>query len=194
MTVSENVAASQEHVVAPSYALLVPPRPAARADENIEPVVPRDDNMQQTAAAQPQNMQSTTAQRDDEVRTSVQTTELQNTQALQQNAPSSASLLSTDDRARSADDLLKLAQEAYEAKQHERALGLLTLFFEKSTTRIDEGLYLQGQVLEAASNVQNIKNAIASYDALMQNWPTNALWQDARKRSIYLKRMYIDIR
>ena len=194
VTVSENIAASQEHVVAPSYALLIPPRPTAQSDENIDASESRDADMQQTAAIQPQNTQSAAAQSDETIRTSVQTTELQNTQAQQQNAPSGVSLLSTDDRARSADDLLKLAQEAYGAKQHERALELLTLFFEKSTTRIDEGLYLQGQVLEAASNVQNIKNAIASYDVLMQNWPTSALWQDARKRSIYLKRMYIDIR
>ncbi|MFA6856993.1 MAG: hypothetical protein WCR31_07280 [Treponema sp.] len=94
----------------------------------------------------------------------------------------------------SSDDLLKDAQNAYNANQYEKALALLTLFFNKAVTRIDEGLYLQGQVLEAKSSIQNIKDAVDSYEILMKNWPDSTLWQNARQRDIYLHRMYIDIR
>jgi hypothetical protein len=94
----------------------------------------------------------------------------------------------------SSDNLLKDAQNAYNTKQYEKAQALLTLFFDKSATRIDEGLYLQGQVLEAKSSIQNIKGAVDSYEILMKNWPDSPLWQNARQRDIYLHRMYIDIR
>lgn len=94
----------------------------------------------------------------------------------------------------SADSLLKDAQDAYNAKQYEKAQALLSVFFDKAVTRIDEGLYLQGQVLEAKSSIQNIKGAVDSYEILMKNWPDSQLWQNARQRDIYLHRMYIDIR
>jgi hypothetical protein len=94
----------------------------------------------------------------------------------------------------SADDLLKDIQSAYDAKQYEKAQSLLSLFFEKAVSRIDEGLYLQGLVLEAKSSIQNIKGAIDSYEILMKNWPDSPLWNKASQRNIYLHRMYIDIR
>ncbi|MCK9170902.1 MAG: hypothetical protein M0P01_10860 [Treponema sp.] len=94
----------------------------------------------------------------------------------------------------SPDDLLKDAQNAYNTAQYEKAQSLLTLFFDKAVTRIDEGLYLQGQVLEAKSSIQNIKGAVNSYEILMKNWPDSTLWQNARQRDIYLHRMYLDIR
>ena len=102
--------------------------------------------------------------------------------------------LTDEQKNESADDLLKDAQSAYDAKEYEKADAFINLFFEKASSRIDEGLYLQGQILEAKSSVRNIKNAIDSYTILMKNWPESSLWDSARKRVIYLKRMYIDIR
>lgn len=93
-----------------------------------------------------------------------------------------------------ADEILQAAQKAYNGKRYADCLKLLSAFFDKATSRIDEGLYLEGLSLEGKSNAQNIKGAIDTYDILMKNWPASKLWNKARERSIYLKRMYIDIR
>ncbi|QTQ14427.1 hypothetical protein HRQ91_08150 [Treponema parvum] len=91
-------------------------------------------------------------------------------------------------------DILKNAQEAYDKGLYEKSLSLLTDFFEKSQTDVDKALYLQGQNFEAESPIKNIKNAIDSYDTIVKNFRQSPLWQNARERSIYLKRFYIDIR
>lgn len=105
---------------------------------------------------------------------------------------SNASLKDIGDE--SADSLLLAAQKAYNGKRYADCLTLLSAFFDKATSRIDEALYLEGLSLEARSPAQNIKGAIDTYSILMKNWPASKLWNKARERSIYLKRMYIDIR
>lgn len=114
--------------------------------------------------------------------------------AHKQTGSASAAALSAGDYALGESDLLEKAKSAYDEKNYARALALLDLFFARATSRIDEGLYLKGQTLEAKSALQNIKGAIEAYDELLQKWPESKQWQPARKRSIYLKRMYIDIR
>lgn len=94
----------------------------------------------------------------------------------------------------SADDLLKTARSLYDEKQYAQAFDTIKLFFDKAVEKMDEGLYLQGQILEAKSEVQNIKGAVDSYDLLVKNYPASRLWDAAKKRSIYLKRFYINIR
>lgn len=93
-----------------------------------------------------------------------------------------------------ADSLLKSARSLYEKKQYPQAFEMIQQFFDTAAEKIDEGLYLQGQILEAKSDVQNIKGAVDSYDLLMKNYPTSRLWNDAKKRSVYLKRFYLNIR
>lgn len=92
------------------------------------------------------------------------------------------------------DTLLKNAQKLYEAKNYEKALQTITKFFEKASSNMDKGLYLQGQILEEKSPVQNIKDAVESYDLLVKKHPESSLSEKAKKRSIYLKRFYINIR
>ena len=114
--------------------------------------------------------------------------------AQKQTGSASAADLSADDYALDESGLLEKAKSAYDEKNYARALALLELFFARATSRLDEGLYLKGQTLEAKSARQNIKGAIGAYDELLQKWPESKQWQSARKRSIYLKRMYVDIR
>ncbi|MGI5057545.1 hypothetical protein [Treponema socranskii] len=114
--------------------------------------------------------------------------------AQKQTGSASAADLSAEDYALDESSLLEKAKSAYDEKNYARALALLELFFARATSRIDEGLYLKGQTLEAKSARQNIKGAIGAYDELLQKWPESKQWQSARKRSIYLKRMYVDIR
>lgn len=92
------------------------------------------------------------------------------------------------------DSLLKTAQKLYDSKDYENALKVITKFFDKASGKIDQGLYLQGQILESKSSVQNIKDAIESYDLLVKNYPASPLWDKANKRKIFLRRFYINIR
>ncbi len=94
----------------------------------------------------------------------------------------------------SADDLLALAQKAYDAKEYEDALMYLNDFFEKTATRLDEGLYLKGQTLEAPSSVRNIRSALETYETLVAQYPESKLWEKANQRITYLKRFYFNIR
>lgn len=117
-----------------------------------------------------------------------------NESAQTQNTAQNEISIDENTASENSDDLLKQAQDAYTAKNYPQALALLQLFFNTAVSRIDEGLYLQGQVLEAKSSVQNVKSAIDSYDILVKNWPQSSLWDKAHDRSIYLKRFFINIR
>lgn len=91
-------------------------------------------------------------------------------------------------------DFLRRAQTAYDEKRYADALSLLKSFFDAATSDFDAGLYLQGLVLEAQSEVRDIKSAIASYDTVVKNFPQSKFWTRAKERGIYLKRFYINIR
>ena len=73
-------------------------------------------------------------------------------------------------------------------------LKKLNQFFEYSTDNRDEALYLKGQILEAKSDVRDIKGAIDAYTTLTKNYPASKFWDSANKRIIYLKRFYLEVR
>lgn len=93
-----------------------------------------------------------------------------------------------------ADKILELAQEAYNKKEYAASLAYLDEFFEKATTRIDEGLYLQGQNFESASEVRNIKSALETYETIVKKYPQSINWAKANARVTYLKKFYFNIR
>ena len=88
----------------------------------------------------------------------------------------------------------KSEEEETVEKKYEEALLLVRLFLEESSSRIDEALFLEAQILETKSSVQNIKEAVNDYDIIISDWPQSDFWSKAKKRSTYLKRFYIDIR
>ena len=90
--------------------------------------------------------------------------------------------------------LLQEAQVLYNKKEYAAALNKLNQFFEFSTENRDQALYLQGQILEAKSEIRDIKGAIDAYTSLTKNYPASKLWDDANKRIIYLKRFYLEVR
>ena len=92
------------------------------------------------------------------------------------------------------DSLLKEAQVLYNEKEYSAALNKLNNFLEYSTDNGDEALYLKGQILEAKSDVRDIKGAIDTYTTLTKNYPASKLWDSANKRIIYLKRFYLEVR
>ena len=86
--------------------------------------------------------------------------------------------------------LLENAKNLYNEKKYQEANVLLADFFEYSTDKIDQALFLQGQIYEAESPVKDIKKSIENYEALIKNYPSSEYWNDANKRIKYLRRFY----
>lgn len=100
----------------------------------------------------------------------------------------------TDLSDKSADELLEMAKDAYNNKEYENSLLYLNAFLQIANSKIDEALFLKGQVYEAASNIKDIKKAKESYLQLVNNYKQSPLWNNANKRIIYLDRIYFQIR
>lgn len=90
--------------------------------------------------------------------------------------------------------LLEQAQLDFSNKNYEQALEKAQAYIDRASERLDEALFLLGQIFEADSPVKNIRSSIDSYDAIVKNYPASRFWKHANQRSIYLKRFYIDIR
>lgn len=90
-------------------------------------------------------------------------------------------------------NLLEQAKKDFETKSYAQALSEVQHYLDTQNTRIDEALFLQGQILEADSEVKNIKSAIDSYNSLIKNYPASTFWQEANRRKIYLNRYYVNI-
>ena len=92
-------------------------------------------------------------------------------------------------------DPSKLYEDAinyYNLKQYQAALNSIVLYLQNALDKRDAALYLQGQIYEADSEIQNINKAIDSYTMLTNNFPASSYWEDANKRIIYLKRFYLE--
>lgn len=216
--VEDKVGSAAERITAPSYADIVPPRPAhsdsEAPEENAEaapfetakngtesfsgmtesgaPVSEQAADSESGAASESESGAS--GAREMKQASADENDSASSQSAQKQTGSASAADLSADDYVLDESGLLEKAKSAYDKKNYARALAILDLFFARATSRLDEGLYLKGQALEAKSDLQNIKGAIGAYDELLQKWPESKQWQSARKRSIYLKRMYVDIR
>ena len=204
--VEDKTGSAAERITAPSYADIVPPRPVPSAGdargENAEadPFKTAKNGTEGFSEAEAGSAPISGRTADSESGAGgISDDEDENDSASSQSTKkqtgsASEAALTAGDYALGESDLLEKAKSAYDEKNYARALALLDLFFARATSRIDEGLYLKGQTLEAKSALQNIKGAIGAYDELLQKWPESKQWQSARKRSIYLKRMYVDIR
>lgn len=237
INVSEESAFDNVHVVAPSYADVVPPkyvRPTedelAEREEKNKPLVQRKEDKPkelQEKNAKPQESEKTalntpsssTLPKQEEtpsapttsekVQTVIQTSESTSADETKKTVVAGTENSVNENQSGISEnpanenveqlggnfgDILERAQKAYDEKRYADALNLIDQFFEIATARIDEGLYLEGRILESKSEVQNIKRAIEAYDALIKNWPQSIYWKRANERSVYLKRFYIDIR
>ena len=87
--------------------------------------------------------------------------------------------------------LLSAAKTQFEGKDYKKALDSINEYLSNSKDKRDEALFLQGQILEAKSEVQDIAKAIDSYTTLTKNYPASKYWDKANKRIIYLKRFYL---
>lgn len=97
-----------------------------------------------------------------------------------------------DPTAETSSTLLQQAQKLYDERDYKAALEKVNDFFEYAVSDRDTGLYLKGQILEAKSEIQNIKEAINVYNTLTKNYPASKLWDKANKRIIYLRKFYME--
>ncbi|MBR6143279.1 MAG: hypothetical protein IKQ23_03245 [Treponema sp.] len=92
-------------------------------------------------------------------------------------------------------DLLKKAQQEYDAKQYAECLETIQEFYRNADeSKMDQALYLEARALEAPSPSRNIKSALHTYQTLVNRYPQSSLWEAANNRITYIQRMYIDIR
>lgn len=190
------------HAVAPSYAAIVPPKPSRPKEQDTavpesQPEAPAPVSTPKTETP-PVTAQVPEQNADNSGRTVIQTT--QSEQPAVSQSPVQAQTPDTapttmQSQANDTDNssLLERAKELYASGKFPEALEAVRRFFETATEKIDEGLYLQGQIYESNSSVKDIKAAIDSYKILLDNWPKSNLWADAQKRYIYLRRFYINI-
>lgn len=204
---------STEHILAPNYATIVPPKVTITAEtrkenkkQNINKTVDENKNKQQkTQEEQTQNVASEKPI-DSSVKTVIQTQDAENTNEIPETS-NTQNIIETKQEENNTQnkpnqnldklkesELLALAKKQFANKEHSNALFTLEKFFEKAVSKIDEGLFLQGQILESKSDVQNIKGAIDSYELIVKSYPASAYWTQANKRTIFLKRFYINIR
>ena len=187
--VLEEKSKSNEHILAPSYAENVPQKYEQKttsnfftteqniseqneqnAQDNIEETVQSENKVSETEEVPSQNQNEISEKENN----------------LKSSKPKTFSNLSPE-------QLLEEAKKLYEQKDYENAKKALDNFLETSVSDIDEALFLQGQILETKSEIQNIKGAIDCYDLIVKKYPQSKNWSKANKRSIYLKRFYINI-
>lgn len=204
---------STEHILAPNYATIVPPKVTITAEtrkenkkQNINKTVDENKNKQQKTQEEQIQNSVTKKQIDSSVKTVIQTQDAENTNEISETS-NTQNIIETKQEENNTQnksnqnldklkesELLALAKKQFANKEHSNALFTLEKFFEKAVSKIDEGLFLQGQILESKSDVQNIKGAIDSYELIVKSYPASAYWTQANKRTIFLKRFYINIR
>lgn len=204
---------STEHILAPNYATIVPPKVTITAEtrkenkkQNINKTVDENKNKQQKTQEEQIQNSVTKKQIDSSVKTVIQTQDAENTNEIPETSNTQNNIETKQEENNTQTkpnqnldklketELLALAKKQFANKEHSNALYTLEKFFEKAVSKIDEGLFLQGQILESKSDVQNIKGAIDSYELIVKSYPASAYWTQANKRTIFLKRFYINIR
>ena len=183
--VLEESAKPNERAKAPSYEESVPQKPV-RLEKKAETQeeTQKTDEIKNIEEKTSDNEQKLSSQ--DE--TNLKKNDVSNNVSNEVSRPEQKKFLKIDTK-----NLLEQAKKDFEAKSYAQALSEVQQYLDTQNTRIDEALFLQGQILEADSEVKNIKSAIDSYNSLIKNYPASTFWQEANRRKIYLNRYYVNI-
>lgn len=223
---------TNDRVKAPSYALVVPPKPQRKAAvqtplvENTK-ISSASHETDKTPETQKTNITQTQEQKKPSIaqasakdtlqdfnEESGSKTVIQNTQTkaeieedpdifvgeaevedlMNPSETKSSENLIPSNELNSSDQILELANKCFSEGKYKETLAHLDDFFEKATTRIDEGLFLKGRTLETPSEVRNIKEALDTYETIVNQYPQSINWEKAKERVIYLKKFYFNIR
>ena len=223
---------ANDRVKAPSYALVVPPKPQRKAAVQT----PLVENTKVSSASHetdkaPETQKTNITQNQEQKKPSIaQASAKDNLQDLNEESGSKTVIQNTQTKAEieedpdmfvgeaevedlmnpsetkssenlipsnelnSSDQILELANKCFSEGKYKETLAHLDDFFEKATTRIDEGLFLKGRTLETPSEVRNIKEALDTYETIVNQYPQSIDWEKAKERVIYLKKFYFNIR
>lgn len=223
---------TNDRVKAPSYALVVPPKPQRKAAVQT----PLVENTKVSSASHetvktPETQKTNITQNQEQKQSSIakasakdnlqdfneesgSKTVIQNTQTkaeieedpdmfvgeaevedlMNPSETKSSENLIPSNELNSSDQILELANKCFSEGKYKETLAHLDDFFEKATTRIDEGLFLKGRTLETPSEVRNIKEALDTYETIVNQYPQSIDWEKAKERVIYLKKFYFNIR
>mgnify|MGYP006916048085 CR=1 FL=1 len=113
---------------------------------------------------------------------------------LQEDPWTVSNQVSQSEKSEVDESLLEKAKKDFVDGKFEDALKEAQEYYNSASTRLDEALFLLGQISESNSSVKDIRFAVDSYDMLVKRFPASKYWKQAKNRSIYLKRFYIDIR
>lgn len=179
--ISDEKGSNKTHITAPEYK---PPLPKKAKEfkktETVENALPEIEVSESASTEESQT----------ETPVSVQETTEEKIEEKEQNT------IEKEDENQKIDvnSLLKEAQLLYNNKDFSSADKKIKTFLDYAVTDRDAGLFLQGQILEAKSEIQDIKSAIEAYRTLTKNYPASQYWEKANKQIIYLNRFYLEIR
>ena len=187
--VLEESAKPNERAKAPSYEESVPQKPV-RLEKKAETQeeTQKTDEIKNIEEKTSDNEQKLSSQDETNLKKNDVSNNVSNNVSNEVSRPEQKKSLKIDTK-----NLLEQAKKDFEAKSYAQALSEVQQYLDTQNTRIDEALFLQGQILEADSEVKNIKSAIDSYNSLIKNYPASTFWQEANRRKIYLNRYYVNI-
>lgn len=93
-----------------------------------------------------------------------------------------------------AEQLYAAAQKAFEEKRYEDSLTSLQEYEAVAGEDSDKALILRARLYESDSEKRNIKAALEAYEKIVDFFPESVFWDEAKRRSTYLRRFYFDIR
>ena len=93
-----------------------------------------------------------------------------------------------------AEQIYTAAQKAFEEKRYQDSLTSLTEYEASAGEDSDKALILRARVYESDSELRNIKAALEAYEKIVNFFPESVFWDEAKRRSTYLRRFYFDIR
>ncbi len=193
--VSGDSAKANEKATAPSYAQVVPKKQERKsAEPETKNTAQLEEKSDAAALPSASTKEDTTAEKNNEnvltTSSASKTAQSQESSAGTEQQTSKSLKTAKKDSSKS---LLEQAKDSLKNGEYETALEEIREYLDTENTRIDEALYVQGQILEADSSVRNIKSAVDSYDAIIKRYPASRFWQQANKRKIYLNRYYVNI-
>ena len=93
-----------------------------------------------------------------------------------------------------AEQLYAAAQKAFEEKRYNDSLTSLQEYEAFAGEDSDKALILRARLYESDSEKRNIKAALEAYEKIVTFFPESVFWDEAKRRSTYLRRFYFDIR
>ena len=95
-------------------------------------------------------------------------------------------------------EVLDLGQAFLDDEMYIEALDQIDYYFtvlgENTDEYTDYALFMKGQLLEKNTPIRNIKESLAAYKTLVENFPDSKYWNQAKERAIYLERFYFSVR